>query len=208
VGAQHNHNLEAWFVHSPGLKVVMPSTADDFRGLLKASIRDDNPVMFFTDMTLGYAKGEVQEADTIVPLGKACIRTTGRDVTIVSYSKAVHTCMEAAQQLKMSGVAAEVIDLRTLKPLDEETILASVRKTGRLVIVHEAAGICGVGAEIAAIAVEKAFRFLKAPVVRATGPDAPTPSSSALEQAYMPSADGIAATVRRMLARRDERAAA
>src|ERR671915_1155156 len=136
VGAQHNHNLEAWFVHSPGLKVVMPSTAEDFRGLLKASIRDENPVMFFSDMTLGYAKGEVQEAQSVVPLGKACVRRAGRDVTIVSYSKAVHTCMEAAQQLKMSGVSAEVIDLRSLKPLDGETILASVRKTGRLVIVH------------------------------------------------------------------------
>jgi pyruvate dehydrogenase E1 component beta subunit len=208
VGAQHNHNLEAWFVHSPGLKVVMPSTAEDFRDLLKAAIRDENPVMFFSDMTLGYAKGEVPEEETVVPLGKACIRKAGRDVTIVSYSKAVHTCMDAAQQLIGSGVSAEVIDLRTLKPLDEETILASVRKTGRLVVVHEASGICGVGAEIAAIAVEKAFRFLKAPVLRITGPDAPTPSSSALEQAYMPSAEGIALAVRRMVARSGTLAAA
>lgn len=208
VGAQHNHNLEAWFVHSPGLKVVMPSTAEDFRGLLKAAIRDENPVMFFSDMTLGYATGEVPQAESVVPLGKACIRKAGRDVTIVSYSKAVQTCLEAAQQLGMSGVSAEVIDLRTLKPLDEETIVASVRKTGRLVVVHEAAGICGVGAEIAAIAAEKAFRSLQAPVVRVTGPDAPTPSSSALEQAYMPSAEGIAAAVRRMLLRPEVRAAA
>ena len=208
VGAQHNHNLEAWFVHSPGLKVVMPSTAGDFRGLLKSAIRDENPVMFFTDMTLGFAKGEVQEAETIVPLGKACIRKAGRDVTIVSYSKAMHACMDAAQQLAASGVSAEVIDLRTLKPLDEETILASVRKTGRLVVVHEAAGICGVGAEIAAIAFEKAFRFLKAPVVRLTGPDAPTPSSSTLEQAYMPSAEGISTAVRQMLSRPEARVAA
>lgn len=208
VGAQHNHNLEAWFVHSPGLKVVMPSTAADFRGLLKAAIRDENPVMFFTDMTLGYEKGEVHEVGTIVPLGKACVRRAGRDVTIVSYSKAVHACMDAAQQLQNSGVSAEVIDLRTLKPLDEETILASVRKTGRLVVVHEAAGICGVGAEIAAVAVEKAFRFLKAPVVRVTGPDAPTPSSAVLEQAYMPSTKGIAAAVWRMLSRSEVRAAA
>ena len=208
VGAQHNHNLEAWFVHSPGLKVVMPSTAGDFRGLLKSAIRDENPVMFFTDMTLGLAKGEVQEAETIVPLGKASIRKAGRDVTIVSYSKAMHACMDAAQQLAASGVSAEVIDLRTLKPLDEETILASVRKTGRLVVVHEAAGICGVGAEIAAIAFEKAFRFLKAPVVRLTGPDAPTPSSSTLEQAYMPSAEGISTAVRQMLSRPEARVAA
>lgn len=208
VGAQHNHNLEAWFVHSPGLKVVMPSTAADFRGLLKSAIRDENPVMFFSDMTLGYAKGEVAEVESVVPLGKAAICRAGRDVTIVSYSKAVQTCLDAAQQLGNSGVSAEVIDLRTLKPLDEDTILASVRKTGRLVVVHEAAGICGVGAEIAAIAVEKAFRFLKAPVLRITGPDAPAPSSAVLEQAYMPSAGGIATAVRQMLSRPEERAAA
>ena len=208
VGAQHNHNLEAWFVHSPGLKVVMPSNAADFSGLLKSAIRDENPVMFFTDMTLGYAPGEVPEAETLVPLGKAAVCKRGRDVTIVSYSKAVHACMEAAEQLARSGVSAEVIDLRTLKPLDEETILASVRKTGRLVVVHEAAGICGVGAEIAAIAVEKAFGFLQAPVVRVTGPDAPTPSSAALEQAYMPNAASISAAVRQTLTRGAERAAA
>lgn len=199
VGAQHNHNLEAWFVHSPGLKVVMPSTADDFRGLLKAAIRDDNPVMFFTDMSLGYAKGEVGEDDSVVPLGKAAIRNVGRDVTIVSYSKAVHACVEAAQKLESSNVSAEVIDLRTLKPLDEATVLASVRKTGRLVVVHEASGICGVGAEIAALAAEKAFRSLKAPIVRVTGPDAPAPSSYALEQAFMPRAESIVSAVGQML---------
>ena len=208
VGAQHNHNLEAWFVHSPGLKVVMPSTADDFRGLLKASIRDENPVMFFSDMTLGYTKGEVEEAETVVPLGKARIRRTGRDVTLVSYSKSVNTCMDAAQRLLESGVSAEVIDLRTLKPLDEETILASVRKTGRLVVVHEAAGICGVGAEIAAITVEKAFRFLKAPVLRVTGPDAPAPSSPVLEQAYMPGVESIVEAARGTLSQLQVRAAA
>jgi pyruvate dehydrogenase E1 component beta subunit len=177
----------------------MPSTAEDFRGLLKAAIRDDNPVMFFSDMTLGYAKGEVPEDENIVPLGKACIRTTGKDVTVVSYSKAVHACMEAAQKLEGANVSAEVIDLRTLKPLDEETILASVRKTGRLVVVHEASAPCGVGAEIAALAVEKAFRFLKAPVMRVTGPDAPAPSSYALEQAFMPRAESVIAAVKQIL---------
>ena len=195
VGAQHNHNLESWFVHSPGLKVVMPSTAEDFRGLLKAAIRDENPVMFFTDMTLGYAKGEVLEDDAVVPLGQACVRRTGRDITIVSYSKAVQTCVEAAEKLESMNVSAEVIDLRTLKPLDEATILASVRKTGRLVVVHEASGPCGVGAEIAALTVEKAFRFLKAPVARVTGPDAPAPASHALEQAFVPTAERIVGAV-------------
>jgi acetoin:2,6-dichlorophenolindophenol oxidoreductase subunit beta len=199
VGAQHNHNLEAWFAHSPGLKVVMPSTADDFRGLLKSSIRDDNPVMFFTDMTLGYTPGEVSEGDVAIPLGQATIRRAGRDVTIVTYSKAVHTCVAAAQQLEEMNVAAEVIDLRTIKPLDEATILASVRKTGRLLVVTEASGVCGVAAEVAALAAEKAFRTLKAPVMRLTGPDTPTPSSYALEQAYMPTAEGVAAAVKKLV---------
>jgi pyruvate dehydrogenase E1 component beta subunit len=199
VGAQHNHNLEAWFVHSPGLKVVMPSTADDFRGLLKSSIRDENPVMFFTDMTLGYQPGEVSEADAAIPLGQAAIRRAGRDVTIVSYSKSVHTCVAAAQQLESMNVAAEVIDLRTLKPLDEATILASVRKTGRLLVVTEASGVCGVAAEIAALAADKAFKALRAPVARLTGPDAPAPSSYALEQAFIPTVEGVVGAVRRML---------
>jgi pyruvate/2-oxoglutarate/acetoin dehydrogenase E1 component len=199
VGAQHNHNLEAWFVHSPGLKVVMPSTADDFRGLLKSAIRDENPVMFFTDMTLGYQPGEVTDGDHVVPLGQACIRRAGNDVTIVSYSKAVHTCIEAAGKLESMNVSAEVIDLRTLKPLDEATILASVRKTGRLLVVHEAGGLCGVGAEIAALVAEKAFRALKAPVMRVTGPDTPAPASPVLEGAFMPRAEGIIAAVKQML---------
>jgi pyruvate/2-oxoglutarate/acetoin dehydrogenase E1 component len=202
VGAQHNHNLESWFVHSPGLKVVMPSTAEDFRGLLKASIRDDNPVMFFTDMTLGYTPGEVSESDEAIPLGQAAIRRAGRDVTIVSYSKSVHTCVAAAEVLESMNIAAEVIDLRTLKPLDEATILASVRKTGRLLVVTEASGLCGVAAEITALAAEKAFNALKAPIVRLTGPDTPAPASHPLEQAFMPSAEGLVAAVKGMLAAR------
>jgi pyruvate dehydrogenase E1 component beta subunit len=199
VGAQHNHNLEAWFVHSPGLKVVMPSTADDFRGLLKAAIRDDNPVMFFTDMTLGYQKGEVSERGEIVPLGQACIRRAGKDLTIVSYSKSVHTCTAAAEQLESMNVSAEVIDLRTLKPLDEVTVLASVRKTGRLMIVQEASGLCGVAAEIAALAADKAWSSLKAPVVRLTGPDVPVPASPVLEQAFLPQPATVVAAAKRML---------
>ena len=191
VGAQHNHNLEAWFVHAPGVKVVMPSTAADFKGLLKSAIRDDNPVMFFADIGLLYAPGEVPEGDHVVELGKAAVRREGSDVTLISYAKTVHTCVEAAEALAESGVSAEVIDLRTLKPLDEATILASVRKTGRAVVVHEAAAPCGVGAEIAAILAEKAFSALKAPVVRLTGPDAPSPSSFPLEAAGVPQKDAI-----------------
>jgi pyruvate dehydrogenase E1 component beta subunit len=200
VGAQHNHNLEAWFVHSPGLKVVMPSTAEDYHGLLKSAIRDDNPVMFFSDMTLGYDQGTVTPGEHLVPLGQAAVRRAGRDVTLISYSKAVHACVKAAQQLEAANISAEVIDLRTLKPLDETAILASVRKTGRVLIVHEASGMCGVGAEIAAIVAEQAFRALKAPVMRLTGPDAPAPSSYALEQAFMPQPDGIVAAVKKLVA--------
>ena len=198
VGAQHNHNLESWFVSSPGLKVVMPSNAADFKGLLKSAIRDDNPVMFFTDIGLIYQPGEVPEGEHVVPIGKAAIRREGSDVTLISYAKTVHTCLNAAETLAEQGVSAEVIDLRSLKPLDEETILASVRKTGRAIVVHEAAGPCGVGAEISAILAEKAFGALKAPVVRLTGPDAPVAASFPLEAAFAPQADAIVAAANKL----------
>lgn len=192
VGGQHNHNLEAMFVHAPGLKVVMPHSTADYKGLLKCAIRDPNPVLFFMDMTVGHTPGPVPEGEHVVPLGQAAVLRAGRDVTLVSYSKSVTTCLAAADQLAQRGIDAEVIDLRTLKPLDEATILRSVRKTGRLIVVHEAAAPCGVGAEVAAIVSEKAFAALKAPIRRITGPDAPAPSSWMLEQAALPQADGIA----------------
>ncbi|HEX6084424.1 MAG TPA: transketolase C-terminal domain-containing protein [Thermoanaerobaculia bacterium] len=196
VGAQHNHNVESWFVNTPGVKVVMPSTAADFKGLLKSAIRDDNPVMFFTDIGLIYTPGEVPDGDHVVPIGKAAVRREGSDVSLISYAKTVHTCLAAADALAEQGVSAEVIDLRSLKPLDEETILASVRKTGRAVIVHEAAAPCGVGAEISAILAEKAFSSLKAPVVRLTGPDAPAAASFPLEAAFAPSVEMILGVLR------------
>ncbi len=191
VGAQHNHNLEAMFVHAPGLKVVMPSNPADFKGLLKTAIRDDNPVLFFMDMTLGYTPGEVPEGEHVVPLGQAAVLRTGRDVTLLSYSKTVGHCLAAAKALAELGVDAEVIDLRSLKPLDEATILRSVRKTGRMVVVHEGAAPCGVGAEIAALVSEKAFDALKSPLRRLTGPDAPAPASWVLEQAGVPQPEAI-----------------
>lgn len=194
VGAQHNHSLEAMFVHAPGLKVVMPSNAADFKGLLKSALRDDNPVMFFMDMTLGHTPGAVPAGEHVVPLGQAAVLRSGRDVTLVSYSKTVGHCLTAAQELAELGVDAEVIDLRTLKPLDEATLLRSVRKTGRLVVVHEAAAPCGVGAEIAALVSEQAFEALKSPVRRLTGPDAPAPSSWVLEQAGVPQPEAIVRT--------------
>ena len=193
VGAQHNHNVEAWFVHSPGLKVVMPSNPADAKGLLKAAIRDDNPVMFFLDIGLLYQPGEVPAGEHVVPLGKAAVLREGSDVTLVSYSKTVHGCLAAAETLAAQGIAAEVIDLRSLKPLDEAAILASVTRTGRLVVVHEANRLCGIGAEIAALVAEKAFARLKAPIIRLGGPDAPVAASYPLEQAFVPQAAAIAA---------------
>lgn len=201
VGAQHNHNVEAWFVHSPGLKVVMPSNPADAKGLLKAAIRDDNPVMFFLDIGLLYVPGEVPAGDVVVPLGKAAVAREGADVSLVSYGKTVHHCLQAAEALTGQGISAEVIDLRSLKPLDEDAILASVRKTGRLVVVHEANKLCGVGAEIAALVAEQAFDALKAPIVRLGGPDAPVASSYPLEQAFVPQADAIAAAAARLCER-------
>jgi pyruvate dehydrogenase E1 component beta subunit len=197
VGAQHNHNNEAWFVHTPGVKVVMPSTAADFKGMLKSAIRDDNPVMFFADIGLLYTPGEVPDGDHLVPIGEAAVRREGTDVTLVSYAKTVHTCLEAANALQEQGMSAEVIDLRSLKPWDEETVLSSVRKTGRAIVVHEASRTAGVGAEVAATIAEKAFGALKAPVVRLAGPDAPTAASFPLEAAFVPSVQRIveAATV-------------
>lgn len=196
VGAQHNHNVESWFVHSPGLKIVMPSTPADFKGLMKSAIRDDNPVLVFADIALGYSTGEVPEEADAIPLGKAAVRREGRDVTLVSYAKTVGTCMAAADTLAAAGIDAEVIDLRSLKPLDEAAILRSVAKTGRLAVVHEASRLCGVGAEIAALVAEKAFASLRAPVLRLTGPDSPAPASFPLEQAFVPQADAIVAAVR------------
>lgn len=191
VGSQHNHNLEAMFVHAPGLKVVMPSSAADFKGLLKAAIRDPNPVMFFMDLALGPATGEVPEGEHLVPIGEAAVRRAGRDVTLVSYAKTVGHCLSAAEQLAGQGISAEVLDLRTLKPIDGATILRSVRKTGRLVVVHEAAAPCGLGAEVTAIVCEHAFDALKAPVRRVTGPDAPAAASWVLEQAGVPQPEAI-----------------
>jgi pyruvate dehydrogenase E1 component beta subunit len=193
IGAQHNHNLEAWFVHAPGLKVVMASTPADCKGLLKAAIRDENPVMYFIDLGLMFMPGEVPDGEHLVPIGQAAVRQPGTDVSLISYGKTVHGCLAAAKALAGTGISAEVIDLRSLKPLDEATILASVRKTGRAVVVHEANLTCGVGAEVSAILAEKAFSSLRGPIVRLASPDVPAPSSAALEKAFLPQADQIAA---------------
>ncbi|MDN3921292.1 alpha-ketoacid dehydrogenase subunit beta [Roseateles violae] len=199
VGGQHNHNLEAMFVQAPGLKVVMPSSPADFKGLLKAAIREPDPVLFFTDLALLHAAGPVPEGEHVVPLGKAAVLRQGQDLTLLSYAKTVAECLQAAEALAELGIEAEVIDLRTLKPLDMATVLASVRRTGRLIVVHEAAAPCGVGAELAAQVAEQAFGALKAPVRRLTGPDAPAASSWVLEQAAVPRAPEIVRVARELV---------
>jgi pyruvate dehydrogenase E1 component beta subunit len=179
----------------------MPSCVADFKGLLKAAIRDENPVLFFVDLALLNQEDEIPAGDHVVPLGRAVVRRGGSDVTLVSYAKTMHTCLQAAQALAAKGVSAEVIDLRTIKPLDERTLLASARKTGRVVVVHEASRTCGVGAEVAALVAEHAFDALKVPVVRLTGPDAPAAASYPLEQAYAPQASDIEAATLALLRR-------
>ena len=199
VGAQHNHNLEAWFAHAPGLKVVMPSNAADFKGLLKSAIRDDNPVLFFVDLGLLHQTGEVPGSESLVPIGQAAVARPGRDVTLVSYAKTVPVCLQAAETLAAEGISAEVVDLRTVKPLDLSTVLASVGRTRRAVVVHEASLTCGVGAEVAALLAEHAFDSLMAPVRRLAGPDTPTPASYPLEQAFVPQAAAVAEAARTLV---------
>jgi pyruvate dehydrogenase E1 component beta subunit len=185
-GCQHSHNLEAWVAHVPGLKVVMPATPADAKGLLKSAIRDENPVIFIEDMILNFIPGPVPEGDYTTPIGVAEIKKPGRDVTVVTWSKMLGVAFKAAAQLEQEGISVEIVDLRTLSPLDEATVLASVKKTGRLVVLHEATRTGGFGGEIAALAAEKAFDELKAPVKRVTAPDIPVPFSKPLEDFYIP----------------------
>jgi pyruvate dehydrogenase E1 component beta subunit len=198
-GPQHSGSLEAWAVHVPGLKVVMPSTPADVKGLLKAAIRDDNPVVVVENKTLYAMRGEVPAGEHLVPLGRADVKREGRDVTVVALSRMVHEALRAAEALASEGVSVEVLDPRTLSPLDRDAILASVAKTGRLVIAHEAWGPCGVGAEIAALVAEHGLAALRAPVRRVTPPFTPVPFSPAMERAWLPGAERIAAAVREVL---------
>ncbi len=197
--AQHSQCLESWFMHVPGLKVVMPSTPYDAKGLLISSIRDDNPVVFLEHKLLYARDGEVPEGEYTIPLGKADIKREGKDVTIVATAQMVHLALSAAEKLAADGVSVEVVDPRTLSPLDEETILTSVRKTHRLVIVHEEVKFAGSGAEIAAIVAEKAFDRLDAPIVRVAAPFVPVPFSPALEKEFIPSEEKIIQAVKTVM---------
>lgn len=197
-GGQHSDYLEAWFAHTAGIKVVSPSNAADAYGLMLSAIEDDDPVLFVEPMTLYWTQAEVDFQK--IPLGKAKIAREGTDVTIVSYATgAVHSAAAAAK-LAEEGVSAEVIDLRTISPWDRETVLASVRKTGRAVIVHEAVKEFGVGAEIASVLHEELWGTLKAPVQRVGGNYSPVPYSKPLETAFAPNADAVIAAVRKALA--------
>ncbi|MBI4333106.1 MAG: alpha-ketoacid dehydrogenase subunit beta [Chloroflexi bacterium] len=197
--AQHSQALQAIFAHIPGLKVVMPSSAYDAKGLLVASVRDGNPVVYIDDRWLYQEEGEVPEELYSVPIGKGVVRKPGKDATLVATSFMVLEAMKAAAALEKEGVGVEVIDLRSVKPLDKDLIFASVEKTGRLVIADAAWKTGGAGAEIAALVVEEHFRSLKAPVKRVSLPDAPAPASSALEKLYYPKAENIICAVREVM---------
>lgn len=197
VSSQHSQALESWYAHFPGIKVVMPSTPADAKGLLKSAIRDENPVIFMEQERMYGIKGEVPEdADFIIPLGKADIKRAGKDATIVARSMMVPVAMQAAEKLAQDGVEVEVIDPRTIRPLDTETIIASVKKTNRVVIVEESHAFCGVAAELSAQINEQAFDYLDAPVKRLSGVDAPMPYAKNLEKLALPDVDRLIAAVR------------
>jgi 2-oxoisovalerate dehydrogenase E1 component beta subunit len=200
-GPFHSQNPEAWFVHTPGLKVVAPATPYDAKGLLKAAIRDDNPVVYFENKYLyRHETGEVPDGDYLVPIGVADVKRQGEDITVVTYGAMVQESLVAAEELAQEGVDVEVVDLRSLKPLDREAVLASARKTGKIAVVHEAYRTCGIGGELAALISEDAFEWLDAPLVRATAPDTPVPYSPPLEDAFRPNAGKILAALRDLAA--------
>ena len=200
-GAQHAQQLEAWFVHVPGLKVVFASTPEDVRGLLWSSIYDDNPVVFFEHRTLYPVKGEVPDELEPIPLGKARVHRAGEDVTVVATGRLVHEALKAAEEAESEGVSVEVVDPRTLQPLDEETIVASVRKTTRCVTAHEAVVRGGFGAELAAVIQHGAFDWLDAPIERVGAKFAPLPFAPAMEQWVVPHAEDVLEAIRRTVAR-------
>ncbi len=197
--AQHSQSLYAMFTHIPGLKVVIPSTPADAKGLLLASIADNDPVVFFEDKTLYNITGEVPEGNYLIPLGKADIKREGSDLTIVAIGKQVHTALAAAERLATRGIEVEVVDPRCLSPLDEETILASVAKTNRLIIIDEATSRCSAATDIAALVADKGFDTLDAPIKRITGPHTPVPFSPVLEDLYLPSPKKVIQVVSELL---------
>jgi pyruvate dehydrogenase E1 component beta subunit len=201
VAAQHSQALESWYAHVPGLVVTMPSTPGDAKGLLKSAIRDDNPVIFMENEVLYNLKGEVPDEEYTIPLGLGEVKREGADVTIVAWSRSVHRALQAAELLAKEGVAVEVVDPRTLRPLDEEVIFSSVRKTNRCVVVEEGWRYAGFGAEIADRVQRDCFDDLDAPIVRVTAADVPMPYSKTLEKAYLPQPTHIVEAVNHVLYR-------
>jgi pyruvate/2-oxoglutarate/acetoin dehydrogenase E1 component len=197
--AQHSQSLQAWYCHIPGLKVVMPSTPDDAKGLLKAAIRDDNPVVFLEDKMIYNQKGPIPEGDYIVPIGKSRIRREGRDATVICTSSMLYPALEAAETLAGQGIELEVIDPRSLSPLDDTVLIASAVKTGHVVVVDEGYRSYGVTAEIAMRVTEGAFGYLDEPVRRLGGADVPVPFAPSLEDLTIPNAAQIVDLVRSML---------
>jgi acetoin:2,6-dichlorophenolindophenol oxidoreductase subunit beta len=186
MGAHHSQSLESWLAHVPGLKIVMPANPADAKGLLKSAIRDDNPVVFIEHRGLYWAKGEVPDGEATVPIGRASVLRQGEQITIVALSSMVAPALAAAQDLAAKGISAEIIDPRTISPLDIETIAISVKKTSRMIVAHEAVEQGGIGAEIVARVQQEAFHYLDSPIARVAAPFAPVPASPALEAKFLP----------------------
>ena len=199
MGAHHSQSLEAWLAHVPGLKVVMPSNPADAKGLLKSAVRDDGPVVFIEHRGLYWAKAPVPEGEHVVPLGRASIVRSGDQVTIVAIANMVGPALAAAQEIGTDGTGVEVIDPRTVSPLDVETIVDSAKKTGRVIVIHEAVEQGGIGAEIVARVQQEAFYYLDRPVIRVAAPFAPVPAGPTLEKAFLPNKDRIVQAVRKLL---------
>jgi pyruvate/2-oxoglutarate/acetoin dehydrogenase E1 component len=199
-GPFHSLNPEAFFLNTPGLKMVEPSTAYDAKGLLKAAIRDDDPVLYFEHKYLyRRIKDEVPEEDYVVPIGKAALRREGADLSIITFGAMVHTALDAAKTLAAQGVEAEVLDLRSLAPLDREAILATVAKTSRALLLYEARRTGGIGGELAAIIAEEAFEYLDAPIVRVASADTPVPYSPPLEAAFLPNVEKVVTAAKKLV---------
>ena len=200
-GPYHSQSNEMWFVHTPGLKVVAPATAYDAKGLIKAAIRDDNPVIFYEHKFLyRRIKEEIPEQDYVVPIGKAVVRRPGTDITVITYGAMVWTALDAAGELEKEGLSLEVVDLRSLLPYDEETVLASARKCSKVILLHEDTRTGGMAGELAALIAEKAFEDLDGPIVRVTAPDTPVPFAPPLEEYFLPNAAKVAEAARKLAA--------
>ena len=199
-GLYHSQSPEAYFAHTPGLKVVTPATPYDAKGLLKSAIRDDDPVVFLEHKrTYRLVRGEVPDAEYTLPIGKADVKLEGKDLTVITYGLVLHHCIEAARDLAAGGIHAEVVDLRSLRPLDSATVLESVRKTGKALVVHEDTRLGGIGGEVSAIIAEEAFDYLDAPIMRLTGPEVPAmPFSPTLEAEFMLDTGQIADAIRNL----------